>query len=102
MIKMAIRTKNRRKITVDQREFVWYIAQDYDSVDRVLHVISEDKKFIVNNHLNQPDQTRLLIVLGREFPGLPDAGSCWLRVRCPEWEQNSIISPGRVHRLIDW
>jgi hypothetical protein len=99
---MAVRTKSRRKITVDQRPFVWHIAQDDDSADMVLHVISADKKFIVNYHLNQPEQTRFLIILGSEFPGLPDAGGCWLRILSPEWEQNSIISPGSVHRLIDW
>jgi hypothetical protein len=99
---MAVRTKGRRKIMVNQRQFVWYIADDYDSNDNVLHVVSEDKKFIVNYHLGQPEQKRFIATFGSEFPGLPDAGGCWIRVLCPEWEQNSVITPGSIHRLVDW
>jgi hypothetical protein len=71
---MAITTKNRRKLVTNNRKFIWYVKDDPDSGDFVLHVVSEDKNFIVNYHLHQPESTRYLIILGKEFPGLPDAG----------------------------
>jgi hypothetical protein len=99
---MAIRKKHRRKLTLNNRQFVWYVSDDYDSADMVLHVVSEDKKFIVNYHLEQPDSHRFLIVLGKEFPGFSDAGGRWIRVKCPKWEVDSIVTPSAVRHLIEW
>jgi hypothetical protein len=99
---MAIATKNRRKLTIGEQVFVWYICDDYDSADMVLHVVSQDKKFIVNYHLGQPSDTRHLIVLGKEFRGLSKVGAGWIRVLCPEWEKDSIVTPAGVRGLIQW
>lgn len=99
---MAITTKKRRKLVINNRRFIWYIKDDSDSAGFVLHVISEDKNFIVAYHLHQPESTRYLIILGQEFPGLSDAGGNWIRVRCPQWEMNHIITPASVRRLIEW
>jgi hypothetical protein len=99
---MAIATKRRRKLDVDGRLFVWFFASDDDSLDKVLHVASDDKAFIVIYHLRQRDEGRTLIVLGREFGGLPDAGGPWIRVACPKWEDGDVIGPGSVRRLIEW
>jgi hypothetical protein len=99
---MAIRKKKRRKITVNKRRFTWWVSDDSDSPDMILRIFSEDKKFIVSYHLDQPDAQRFLIVLGKEFPGLVNAGSVWMRVRCPKWETDSIITPAHVRRLIKW
>ncbi|AFY44808.1 hypothetical protein [Nostoc sp. PCC 7107] len=99
---MAVSTKNRRKIVINNRKFIWYVKDDPDSSDFVLHVISENKNFIVNYHLQQPKSTCYLIILGKEFPGLPDAGNKWIRVLCPQWEIDSIITPSSVRQLIEW
>lgn len=99
---MPIATKNRRKISVTGREFIWYVSDAYDSADKVLRVASEDKKFVVNYHLGQPDDTRFLIILGKEFNGLPEKRKGWIRVLCPQWEEDSIIKPSSVRRLIEW
>jgi hypothetical protein len=89
-------------LIINGREFIWYVKDDPDSADMVLHVAAQDKIFMVNYHLAQPVNTRYLIVLGKEFPGLPDAGGCWIRVLCPEWETDSIVTPASVRRLIEW
>ena len=34
--KMGVRTKGRRKISVDEREYVWYVKEDYDSPYMIL------------------------------------------------------------------
>ena len=99
---MSIATKNRRKLNIGGREFIWFVKDDSDSAYMLLHVVSQDKKFFVNYHLRQPSNKRYLIVLGKEFPGLAHAGGCWLRVLCPEWETDSIITPASVRRLIEW
>jgi hypothetical protein len=99
---MAIRKKKRRKITVNKRPFTWWVSEDQDSPDIVLRIFSEDKKFIVSYQLNQPDTQRFLIVLGKEFPGLSNAGSGWIRVKCPKWETDSTITPAIVRHVIKW
>lgn len=102
MMCMGIAKKARRKLNLAGRMFIWYIAPDYDSADLVLHVASDDKRFIVKYHLGQSDDRRFLIVIGREFDGLPDAGGPWIRVRCPAWEVAGAIGPRAVRRLIEW
>lgn len=99
---MAVATKGRRKIKVGDRDFIWYISDDYDSADLVLHVASYDKKIIIKYHLHQPDETRFLIVLGKEFNGLLNAGGSWIRVLCPKFEKDSVITPASVRMLVDW
>jgi hypothetical protein len=65
------------------------------------HIISEDKGFIVPDHLGQSGEP-FRIVLGHDFPGVPDAGWCWLRFRCPRWQTGPVVTSGGVRRLIEW
>jgi hypothetical protein len=97
---MGVRKKGRRRIDVEGRPFLWYVCDDPDSADTVLPVISEDKGFIVQYHLGQTGEP-FLIVLGHDFPEVPEAGGCWLRFRCPRWETDSGVTPGGVRRLIE-
>jgi hypothetical protein len=99
---MAIRKKKRRTLTLNKRRFIWWLSDDPDSPDVVLRVYSEDKRFIVSYHLDQPDTQRFVIVLGKEFPGLVQAGSRWIRLRCPKWETDSTMTPAAVRQLIKW
>ncbi|MFP2960837.1 hypothetical protein ACLEPN_24235 [Myxococcus sp. 1LA] len=98
---MAVLTKGRRKLHREDRLFVWWVAPSNDGPEDLLHVISDDKRFHVTYALGQPSKEAFLAVLGREFPGLPDAGGCWIRVRTPDWDSTA-VGPGFVRRLIDW
>jgi hypothetical protein len=98
---MAVATKHRRKLTRNGRLFVWFAAEDDDSTDMVLQVISDDGRFKVRYVLGQKDEGRLLIVLGREFAGA-STGGCWTRFHCPCFDPHGVISPSGVRRLIDW
>jgi hypothetical protein len=98
---MGIRKKWRRRINVRGRLFIWYVCEDSDSPDLVLHVISEDKQFIVMYHLDQPGNP-FLIVIGPEFTGVPNAGGIWRRFLCPRWESDSKVTPATVRSLIEW
>jgi len=100
---MGIATKHRRKINVKGRIFVWYVCEDIENFSlATLHVISEDKRFNVAYSLFQYDTQRHMVVLGKEFPGLAEAGHCWNRVVCPQWEVGRTITPASVRRLIEW
>ncbi|WNG54644.1 hypothetical protein F0U59_07500 [Archangium gephyra] len=98
---MAVLTKGRRKLHREGRLFVWWVAPDPDGLGNLLHVISEDKFFHVTYELGQAPARGFVVVLGREFPGLDDAGGVWIRLRTPAWDV-SAIGPGFVRRLIDW
>lgn len=41
---MSVSKKHRRTIEVDNRIYVWYIAEDDESVHLILNIISSDKK----------------------------------------------------------
>ena len=84
--------EGRRKLVIGDRLFVWYVGDDPDSADMVLHVVSKDKRFIVTYHLGQAEPA-ILIVIGKEFPGVPDCGGCWRRFECPHWESDGIMTP---------
>jgi hypothetical protein len=100
---MGVATKYRRKLIVDGRSYIWYVKEDDDSPASVLYVLSDDKKFIVQFHLGQPDQTRHLTVLGRDFKRVTVTGGCWRRFRCPEWSsENGAVTPNNVRSLIEW
>lgn len=101
---MPARRKNRRKLTLRERDFLWYVRDDPDSAAKVLHVLSDDKRFVVTYELGQGKSSRppLVIVVGREFPGLPSAGGSWIRVRCPTWSEDHRIDGTFVRRLIEW
>jgi hypothetical protein len=101
---MGIRKKYRRKLIVGERLFLWWVReiQPEDWLGPVLTVASDDKRFLVRYYLGQPESHRFLVVIGSEFPGLPDAGGCWIRVLCPKWESGPSIRPSDVRCLIDW
>lgn len=100
---MGVKKKARRKIVVDGKSYVWYVIQDCDSSHYVLHVLSDDKQFIVHYQLGQCDDVRHITVLGREFQRAPCTGGKYRRFRCPKWpmEQGS-VTPRTVHSLINW
>ncbi len=104
---MGIAKKRKRKIIVNDSEFYWYVAEDYESLDlgtiHALTIASDDKKFIVKYPVQQKNGThRFLIVLGKKFGGTGKWGDSWQRVKCPIWEVSECISPKIVREIILW
>lgn len=99
---MGIARKFRRHITVCGRRFLWWVAPDCDDFVPTLNIASDDRRFLVRFPFAHDLARRLLIVIGPEFPGLPDAGGCQLRVRCPDPRVGSEVRPAGVRRLIEW
>ena len=100
---MGLAKKGRAPLVVGDRLFLWYVTEgdNGSSWGPILHVISDDKRFAILCSLDQPDPP-FVVVMGREFPGLPDAGGGWTRVRCPRLVEPPWVTPGAVRRLIDW
>ena len=102
---MAISKKGKRKLVRYDRIFYWYMKETDDWMHAYsgpqLHVVSDDRKFLVSYQPGQQNENPFLIIKGREYEGLPDIGGPWVRVKVPHWEDKA-ITPGFVRRLIDW
>lgn len=99
---MAVTTKRRRRIEVNGRQLVWWVAPDDEAFGVLtLTICSNDKKLLVRYALGQPADRRHVVVLGPELPPLTDAGGVWIRLRAPAWD-DEIVTPGLVRRIIAW
>ncbi len=103
---MAISHKNRAKLIRDGRRYIWWVSEVVDShwCGHILNVFSDDKRFAFGYPLGQRGDTlenSFLWVWGKEFPGLPDAGGCWIELKCPRWDDVQVTS-SFVRRLVDW
>lgn len=95
---MSVATKGKRKIEVDGRRYVWYVADDFDSAYKVLNVISEDKHVILTVPLHAP--SAYVICKGSVFQGKKTSGT-WERYALPYAVPDAII-PSFVADVIQW
>lgn len=100
---MGIARRRRAPLTVGDRPFTWYVTEGENgrSWGPILIVGSDDRRFSVLYPVGQADPP-YVIVMGREFPGLPEAGAQWVRVRCPRFGDEAPITPAFVRRLVEW
>ncbi|MGV3658650.1 MAG: hypothetical protein ACO1TE_00645 [Prosthecobacter sp.] len=96
---MGVAAKHRRKITVGDERYLWYVAEE-DAAGMVLNVISADKRLMVKFQLDQPVGEEYIVILGRRFAGA-QTGSGWSRFRCPRFAELA-ITPQIVRDLVDW
>ena len=96
---MAVSKKGKRKLVYNDREFYWYFKMT--DPDLTLHVISDDKKFIVSYQRPYENKDPFVVINGKEFKGIKDTGSCSIRVLAPNWKDDQ-ITPGFVRKLIIW
>jgi hypothetical protein len=99
---MTISAKGRRRLVVEGRVFVWYVAHDPDGAGPTLTVASADRRVLLKYFLLQSESDRHVVVLGSQFRGIPDCGGRWRRFRCPEFGSTESIGPGDVRALLDW
>lgn len=90
---MSVSKKHRRTIEVDNRIYVWYIAEDDESVHLILNIISSDKKIICSVPMDTP--TAYIISKGNNTSGM------WERYRLPLVISKE-ITPGFVSEVIQW
>lgn len=104
---MAVKQKGRRKLLVEGRKFLWEVREDDEffappGPTRRIALYAEDRSFIVNYHLRQPEETRhITLLVGR--CGDVIASGTWRRFRCPRWESaEGSVAPGALRRIIEW
>ena len=91
---MGARTKGRCRITVDGREFVWYVHAEYE-----LRVTSMDKKFSVSYpYPYAADGT--MRVSGQEFPGIDPHEPRPVTIQAPDVDKYSFKVI--VRNIIRW
>ena len=97
---MAAASKNRRKITVGDMQYLWYVAEDDEGAGMVLQVISTDKQFVAKYQIGQPQGEDYIVILGRRFAGAKTGGP-WRRFLCPCFATHT-VTPRAVRQLIEW
>ncbi len=95
---MGVRKRNRRKIVVDEKSYVWYVTQDYDSEYNLLNIVSEDKQLILSVPL-KTDMT-YIISKGKVFQNTKTSGR-WERYELPIAITDA-ITPKTVAQIIKW
>ncbi|EPY09231.1 hypothetical protein PAALTS15_00020 [Paenibacillus alvei TS-15] len=102
---MGVNTKYRRKIVRLNKVFYWYVTPDFEDEGNIkLHILSEDKKFIVAYEVGQnsrPNKNPFIVIMGKEFVGLNNEYTGYRRALTPLWEDD-LITPGLVGKIIDW
>ncbi|MBY0202416.1 hypothetical protein J2T16_004496 [Paenibacillus intestini] len=103
---MGVSKKHKRSIIRANRLFFWYVKPDLDDEGIMkLHIISEDRKFIVayevgqciRGHLEVP----MLVIIGKEFEGWTADYMGHRRVRTPVWN-DGVVTPRLIGKIIDW
>lgn len=95
---MGVRTKARRKISVDGRDYVWYVKEDEESPYMLLNISSIDKKIILSFPLGTAFS--YVISKGKYFQGEEMPGY-WKRFRYMK-DLPEAITPGIVRECIEW
>lgn len=95
---MGVSKKGRRKITYNDKLYVWYIALDYDSPYYILNIVSEDKALVLACPLEL--NKNYVISKGNMFQGQKTNGT-WKRYLCPVYFPE-IITPKIVSDIIRW
>ena len=95
---MGVRKTGRRKITVDDNRYIWYVSPDDESDYDLLNIVSEDKSYV----LTCPLKTEIpyLISKGRLFQNEKTDGK-WNRYELP-FDIPDVITPAFVAKVILW
>ncbi|NHZ91403.1 hypothetical protein F2P45_20680 [Massilia sp. CCM 8733] len=96
---MAISTKGMRRITVNERVYLWRVFEIYDQgwFDGVqVTVAAMDQTLFLRYGLHQPDDSRTAVVArGRGAPTI--------RTACPTFQGEALVlTPQAVRDLIEW
>lgn len=95
---MAVKAKGRRRIVVEDKNYVWYVKIDYDSPYYILNIISENKSLIVSCPIGTG--TNYIISKGNIFQNRETNGQ-WNRYLLPFHVPDPII-PKFVADVIYW
>ncbi|MEV6276520.1 hypothetical protein [Nocardia sp. NPDC051832] len=102
---MAISKKGKRRIVVGDREFLWWVKEDWENYSApgapTLTIISANRRVVVRYVLAQSEENRHVVVLGPEFRGITRPGP-HRRFRCPAFGLPGEVRPAHIAELISW
>ena len=94
---MGVGKKGRRKISVGDTEYIWYVKMDYDSPYHILHIMSMDKHLILACPI--VSETPYIISKGKVFQ--KNTNGIWNRYLLPFDIPKSVTS-SFVAKIITW
>lgn len=95
---MGVAEKGRRKFTVSDKRYVWYVELENDSPFHILNIMSEDKALILSCPVKT--DTQYIISKGNMFQNKRTKG-IWNRYLLP-FHVPDIITPKFVSDVILW
>src|SRR5436305_12648580 len=101
---MGVLKRGRRRISINDRLYVWWVREDDDSSAHLLFVVSEDRRFKVQYECAQSATTKLpfVTVMGPEFTGLSRQDGCCRHDRTPGLDDDVSIPPASVRLPVEW
>src|SRR5438045_2342805 len=94
---MPARKKWRRKLTVQEQPFLWYVKEDPDGMGRVLHLFTPDKALVATYWLGRRRAYPGSPVLGVAVQGVPQAVE-----DLPDWTPRDVATPHFVAEVAAW
>ncbi len=94
---LAVSTKKRRIVHVNEKQYIWYVSQDVDSCYMLLNILSEGKELVLSIPIGT--QIAYIISKGRTFQGVQSGK--WERYKLFSEVPNS-ITPQFVSECIKW
>jgi hypothetical protein len=103
---MSVSRKGKRPISVDGRQYLWWVSQDWEppyvpSAGTSLTIVDTSGEFGVEYHLGQPSDVRHLVVTGSRFR-VSGCGGRHRRFLCPIVVDGPAVTPSTVAELIRW
>lgn len=104
---MAVSRKGKRLISVDGREYLWWVSEDSEppyvpSVMRSLRLCDSGGELFVEYHLGQPAELCHVVVHGRRFRSVAGCGGPQRRFRAPVVAPGISVTPAEVAAFIRW
>lgn len=97
---MAISTKGKRKITVNEKKYFWWIFDEFDQTEfdgLQIKIISENQNGYIKYGLQQFDNNNRYVSIGLKNHKYK------IHTLSPKFEdENGIIKPSNIEKLIKW
>ena len=96
---MSISPRNKRRITVSNRLYFWWVFNEVDQTafdGNQIKLVAEDQSHYIKYGLEQSNSDRNAVISLRNEVAL-------IAIACPKFEDdNGIITPGGIRKLIEW
>ncbi|MDN4028616.1 hypothetical protein [Chryseobacterium gambrini] len=97
---MAISKKNKNRISVDGKEYLWWIFDEYDQTEFdgiQIKAVCADQTHFIKYGLQQKDEDRRLVIALKNYAKLIHLSSP------PKFENDQgIITKSGINRMIKW